>query len=65
VNWPYIEDAVPPEVLAAEEIVVYCGSGITSCVDLLRLARAGRPDAKLYPGSWSDWSRRGLPTARG
>jgi thiosulfate/3-mercaptopyruvate sulfurtransferase len=65
VNWPYIEDAVPPEVLAADEIVVYCGSGITSCVDLLRLARLGRPDAKLYPGSWSDWSRRGLPSERG
>ena len=48
-----------------DEIVVYCGSGITACVDLLALARAGRDDAKLYPGSWSDWSGRGLPVERG
>ncbi len=66
VSWPYEEAAaVPPAVAEAEEIVVYCGSGITACVDLLALERAGRPDAKLYPGSWSDWSRRGLPAERG
>ena len=52
-------------VLDAEEIVVYCGSGITACVDLLALAAAGREDAKLYPGSWSDWASRGLPAERG
>jgi thiosulfate/3-mercaptopyruvate sulfurtransferase len=56
---------LPPEVLEAEEIVVYCGSGITACVDLLALAEAGRSDAKLYPGSWSDWSSRGLPVETG
>jgi thiosulfate/3-mercaptopyruvate sulfurtransferase len=38
---------------------------VTACVDLLRLARAGRDDAKLYPGSWSDWAARGLPAERG
>ena len=65
VNWPYSSADVPVEVLDAEEIVVYCGSGITACMDLLVLARAGRPDAKLYPGSWSDWCRRGLPLERG
>lgn len=66
VNWPYpAAGAVPPELLEAGEIVVYCGSGITACVDLLALARAGRADARLYPGSWSDWSRRGLPVERG
>jgi thiosulfate/3-mercaptopyruvate sulfurtransferase len=56
---------VPAGVLEAEEIVVYCGSGITACVDLLALAAAGREDAKLYAGSWSDWSSRGLPAERG
>ena len=66
VNWFYAEAGdVPPEIADAEEIVVYCGSGITACVDLLLLAQAGRPDAKLYPGSWSDWCARGLPADRG
>jgi thiosulfate/3-mercaptopyruvate sulfurtransferase len=66
VNWPYATAAeVPPEIHEADEIVVYCGSGITACVDLLALAEAGRPDAKLYPGSWSDWSARGLPVEKG
>jgi thiosulfate/3-mercaptopyruvate sulfurtransferase len=62
-NAPLGQD-VPPSVLEADEIVAYCGSGVVACVALLELARAGRPDAKLYPGSWSEWSRRGLPTER-
>ena len=61
VNWSYAEAGESrPEIADADEIVVYCGSGITACVDLLALAQAGRPDAKLYPGSWSDWCSRGL-----
>jgi thiosulfate/3-mercaptopyruvate sulfurtransferase len=48
-------------LLDADELVVYCGSGVTACVPLHALARAGRPDAKLYPGSWSDWESRDLP----
>jgi thiosulfate/3-mercaptopyruvate sulfurtransferase len=38
------------------EPIVYCGSGVTACVNLLSLAIA-QPDvrSKLYPGSWSDW----------
>jgi thiosulfate/3-mercaptopyruvate sulfurtransferase len=65
-NWPHGRSRdVPAELLEAPEIVVYCGSGVTACVDLLALARAGRPEAKLFPGSWSEWSRRGLPVERG
>lgn len=64
VNVPYADGTPPEEVLEAGELVVYCGSGVTACVDLLALHAAGRSDAKLYPGSWSDWSTRGLPAAK-
>jgi thiosulfate/3-mercaptopyruvate sulfurtransferase len=43
------------ELLHKKELVVYCGSGVTACVNLLSLAELGREDAKLYAGSWSDW----------
>jgi len=39
----------------SEEIIVYCGSGVTACVNLLSLELAGIDQAKLYGGSWSDW----------
>jgi thiosulfate/3-mercaptopyruvate sulfurtransferase len=37
-------------------VVSYCGSGVTACHNLLALEHAGMPGAKLYPGSWSEWS---------
>jgi thiosulfate/3-mercaptopyruvate sulfurtransferase len=46
------------------DVVAYCGSGVTACVTVFRLARRGR-DARLYPGSWSEWSSRGLPAESG
>lgn len=39
----------------AEEIIVYCGSGVTACVNLLSLQLAGIDKTKLYVGGWSDW----------
>jgi thiosulfate/3-mercaptopyruvate sulfurtransferase len=40
----------------ADRIVCYCGSGVTACQNLLAMEHAGIPGAKLYPGSWSEWS---------
>jgi thiosulfate/3-mercaptopyruvate sulfurtransferase len=42
-------------VKEAEEVVVYCGSGVTATHNLLALEEAGLTGAKLYAGSWSDW----------
>jgi thiosulfate/3-mercaptopyruvate sulfurtransferase len=65
-NLPYTDAAgVPGDLVGTEdEVVVYCGSGITAAVDVLALERAG-VRARLYPGSWSEWSTRGLPVERG
>ncbi|MFN7637344.1 MAG: sulfurtransferase [Pseudanabaena sp.] len=43
------------EVKNAQEAIVYCGSGVTACVNLLSLKLAGIETGKLYSGSWSDW----------
>jgi len=42
--------------VSSDHVVCYCGSGVTACQNLLALAHAGIRDAKLYPGSWSEWS---------
>lgn len=50
----------------AKEILVYCGSGVTACVNLLALETLGIQTGKLYAGSWSDWcSYKSLPIAQG
>lgn len=41
---------------APAEVVMYCGSGVTACQNLLALEHAGLPGARLYVGSWSEWS---------
>lgn len=43
------------DLKAAQELMVYCGSGVTACVNLLSLELAGIQTGKLYAGSWSDW----------
>ncbi len=39
-----------------EHVVMYCGSGVTACQNLLAMEHAGLSGTKLYPGSWSEWS---------
>ncbi|WP_339497848.1 sulfurtransferase [Pseudomonas canadensis] len=38
-----------------EELVAYCGSGVTACHNLFALSLAGYPLGRLYAGSWSEW----------
>lgn len=42
-------------VQASTDVVVYCGSGVTACHDLLALERSGLGPGRLYPGGWSQW----------
>jgi thiosulfate/3-mercaptopyruvate sulfurtransferase len=60
-NAPWNE---PLPGLPSGEVVAYCGSGVTACVVLHRLSLQGR-NAKLYPGSWSQWETLDLPVERG
>lgn len=38
-----------------KETVVYCGSGVTACPNVITLKNAGFTNVRLYMGSWSDW----------
>jgi thiosulfate/3-mercaptopyruvate sulfurtransferase len=49
-----------------EDVVAYCGSGVSACHNLLALELAGFHGARLYAGSWSEWcSDRARPIAIG
>lgn len=50
---------------AAHGAVFYCGSGVNATHHILAMEIAGLPDARLYAGSWSDWSSRDAPVATG
>jgi len=40
---------------AASETILYCGSGVTACHNLLAMEIAGLTGAKIFPPSWSGW----------
>ncbi len=42
------------ELKSYDEVIIYCGSGITACPNSLALFEAGI-DNKIYTGSFSDW----------
>lgn len=50
---------------SAGPVVTSCGSGVSACLNSLAMRVAGLPDPILYPGSYSDWSRAGLPVEVG
>ena len=49
---------------SSKNVIVHCGSGVTACHTLLALDEAGIKDARLYVGSWSEWSRNNRTIAR-
>ena len=48
-----------------DDLVSYCGSGVTACHNALAIRIAGLPDPLVYAGSYSDWTRAGRPVATG
>ena len=49
----------------ARTAVVYCGSGVSACHDLLAMEYAGLGRGRLFVGSWSQWSHTDRPLATG
>ncbi len=50
VRFDNLLEGVPPS-----QVVVYCGSGVTSNHNILAMVEAGFEMPLLYPGSWSEW----------
>ncbi len=38
-----------------ENVICYCGSGVTAAHNLFAIAYSGLGMGRLYPGSWSEW----------
>ena len=58
---------LPPDVLrdrfaetlagaTPADTIMYCGSGVSACHNLLAMQHAGLTGTPLYSGSWSEWS---------
>jgi thiosulfate/3-mercaptopyruvate sulfurtransferase len=47
------------------QVIGYCGSGVTSALNLIALLHAGFGEGRLYLGSWSEWiTDPGRPIAK-
>ncbi len=40
----------------SDSVVTYCGSGVSACMNILAMERAGLPPARLYVAGFSGWS---------
>ncbi|MEY4174713.1 MAG: hypothetical protein RI900_1878 [Actinomycetota bacterium] len=38
------------------DVIAYCGSGVSACMNIVAMEHAGLEPARLYPASWSGWS---------
>ena len=51
---------------AGRPVAASCGSGVTACILALGLHLAGKEDAAVYDGSWTEWGGRAdTPVATG
>ncbi|MCG7424047.1 sulfurtransferase [Kocuria rhizophila] len=48
-------------VVDADQMISYCGSGVTACHNLLVAEQAGLGRGRLFPGSWSQYSHTDRP----
>jgi thiosulfate/3-mercaptopyruvate sulfurtransferase len=39
----------------SENVIFYCGSGVTSILNIIGMKHAGLGASRLYAGSWSEW----------
>ena len=60
-----LNERFQPLASDGREVITYCGSGTTACHNVLAMRLAGLSDPTLYVGSFSDWSRSGMPVATG
>jgi len=52
--------------IPTENVICYCGSGVTAAHNLFSIAYAGLGMGRLYAGSWSEWiADRSRPIATG